>query len=77
MTKIEGQILESIHRIELAQIEMKADLKRNTDDMEEHIKRTNMLEKKLSTIYKLMWVGIGAAAANLGPAVLKLVGIML
>jgi len=69
--------LESIHRIELCQVEIKADLERNTDDVEEHIKRTNLLEKKLSKVYTFALIAAGFVAAKYGTDVFKIIGAML
>lgn len=70
------EIKNSIHRIELSQVEMKADLERNTDDMEEHIKRTNLLEKKLSKVYAFSLIAAGFVFAKYGTDILKIVGVI-
>lgn len=36
--------------------------KQNTEDLREHIKRTNLLEEKLLALYKWMWTLVGAGA---------------
>lgn len=68
------KILESIHRIELTQVEMGKDLTRNTDDIEEHIQRTNLLEKKLSKVYAFALVSAGFVAAKYGAEIVKIIG---
>lgn len=78
MTKSEvQQIIEALHRIELVQVDIRNDLERNTDDIATHIKRTNLLEKKLSKIYTAMLIGIGVALSHFGPNVFKLLGILI
>ncbi len=69
--------LEGIHRIEVKMVGMAGDLKRNTDDMEDHITRTNLLEKKLSKIHTIMLLGAGMALATAGPQIAKLIGLLL
>lgn len=71
------QCLESIHRVELIQVEIRSDLARNTDDMEEHIKRTNLLEKKLSKVYMFALISGGFVAAKYGTEIIKLLGVVL
>ena len=69
--------LESIHRIEISLVEIKADLLRNTDDMEEHIKRTNLLEKKVTKVYTFALMALGFVAAKYGTEILKILGVVL
>ncbi len=69
--------LEGIHRIEVNMTRMESDLKRNTDDMGDHIRRTNLLEKKMSKIYMVMLMGAGFALATAGPHIAKLIGLLL
>lgn len=70
------QILESIHRIELTQRDMLHDIEINTVDLSEHIKRTDLLEKKLSKIYQVMLIGTGVAIAHFGPDIIKIIGLI-
>jgi hypothetical protein len=74
--KIE-KILESLHRIELIQKDMQNDIELNTIDLAEHIKRTELLEKKLSKIYMAAMVMTGFLTARFGPEVLKIIGVLL
>ena len=69
--------LERLHDIQLVQASMNKDVSRNTQDLETHIKRTDLLEKKLTKIYAVMLIGAGVAIAHLGPDVLKFVGLLL
>lgn len=69
--------LDGIHRIELRITEMEKDLARNTDDMEEHIRRTNLLEKKMGKIYAIMLVGAGFALASGGPQIISWLKVLL
>lgn len=68
--------LESIHRIELSIAEMKADIRRNTDDVEEHIKRTALLEKKLGKVYQFALMALGFVAAKYGTDIIKIIGVL-
>lgn len=69
--------LDSIHRVELILTKMEADVHRNTDNIEVHIKRTNLLEKKLSKIYTVMLFGAGFALATAGPQLVSLLKVLL
>jgi hypothetical protein len=69
--------LEAIHRIELVLTRISHDVEINTSDLNEHIKRTNLLEKKLTKIYTVMLIGAGFAMAQFGPEILKLLGVIL
>lgn len=71
------QCLEGIHRIELIQKDMQHDISINTVDLAEHIKRTELLEKKMSKIYAVMLIGTGVAIAHFGPDIMKLLGVLL
>lgn len=74
--KIE-RCLEGIHRIELTLKDMQHDVEINTADLNEHIKRTDLLEKKLTKIYQVMLIGAGVAIAHFGPDIIKYLGILL
>lgn len=76
MEKID-KCLDAIHRIEIVMTKMESDLARNTDDMEEHIRRTNLLEKKMGKIYAVMLIGAGMALAGLGPEIVALIKVFL
>lgn len=69
--------LDGIHRLEVTITRIEADLARNTDDMEEHIRRTNLLEKKMTKIYAVMLIGAGMALAGLGPEIATLLKVLL
>lgn len=73
--KIE-KCLEGIHRIELILTKLQAEVEINTKDLAEHIKRTELLEKKLSKVYTVVLVGAGFALAHFGPSILKVVGLL-
>lgn len=76
MDKID-QMINTAHRIEVSLAKMEKDVHRNTNNIEEHIKRTNLLEKKLSKIYAVMLVGAGFALASLGPQIVTLLKVFL
>jgi hypothetical protein len=69
--------LEAVHRMELTLTRVAHDVEINTNDLTEHIKRTELLEKKLSKIYTFALIGTGVALAHFGPDVIKLIGVML
>lgn len=69
------QILETLHRMELVQKDMQNDIEINTQDLTEHIKRTEILEKKLSKIYQAALVSVGAAVMKFGPDIVRLLGL--
>jgi hypothetical protein len=62
--------------MELTQRDMQHDIEINTGDLSEHIKRTELLERKLSKIYAVMLVGAGVAMAQFGPDIIKLIGLI-
>ena len=64
--------LYGIHRIEVIQTAMQKDQAHNTKEIERHIKRTDLLEKKLGKIYTVMLIGAGVAIASLGPEIATL-----
>jgi len=45
-------------------------------DVRHHIKRTDALESKVQKIWYLVVLGAGAGAAQYGPTVLKLIGLL-
>jgi hypothetical protein len=69
--------LDSIHRMELVLMRIQQDIEINTDDLTEHIRRTELLEKKLSKVYTAALVMAGFISAKLGPEILKLLGVTL
>lgn len=73
MDKLE-RCLEGIHRIELIQNQMQKDIARNTEDLEEHIRRTELLEKKLSKIYTASFIVLGYLTSHFGPGIFKIIG---
>lgn len=77
MSTKEDQILAHITEIRVCLTRIEGDIERNTDDLEEHIKRTNILDSKLKKMETLLYVGAGIGLALYGPQFLKLVGIML
>jgi hypothetical protein len=69
--------LDAIHRIELTLTAMQHDIEINTGDLSDHIRRTELLEKKLSKIYTAVLLGAGFAMAHFGPEILKFIGVTL
>lgn len=67
--------LESIHRIEITLVRMESDIRRNTDDVELHIKRTDLLEKKLSKVYQFAMIAAGFVGAKYGSEIIKILGV--
>ena len=61
----------------LTQATMAKDVSQNTEDLSEHIKRTNILEGKLQKIIYLLILGAGIGIALYGPDVIKILGILL
>ena len=52
-------------------------LDRNTEELEEHIRRTNLLESKVKKIFTFALVAGGFVAAKYGTEILKIVGVIL
>lgn len=75
MTDKLDKCLDAIHRIELILTDVRNDVEINTADLSEHIKRTELLEKKLSKIYTVMLIGAGVAISHFGPEIIKLIGL--
>lgn len=73
----EDQILEHITEIRVCLTRIEGDIERNTDDLEEHIQRTNILENKLKKLEILLYIGAGIGLALYGPQFAKLVGIII
>ncbi len=67
--------LAGIHRIEVTQTKMQSDIARNTIDLEEHIRRTELLEKKLSKVYAASLMIAGFLTAKFGPNIFKILGV--
>lgn len=72
----EKEILKELSDIKVELVRMSGTLERNTDDVAEHIKRTNALEKKIRKMEILIWCGAGAGIAEYGGSILKLIGIL-
>lgn len=70
------KIIEQLTRMEVKIAEMNLILDRNTSDIEQHIKRTNLLEKKLSKVYTAALVICGALGAEALPHLIKLIGLI-
>jgi hypothetical protein len=68
--------LEGIHRLEIILTRIDSEVEINTSDLAEHMRRTEMLEKKLSKVYTVVLVGAGFAMAHFGPNILKVVGLL-
>jgi hypothetical protein len=66
--------LEGIHRLELQMTKLVSEVEINTDDLAEHIKRTELLETKLGRIYQFMLIGLGILIAEFGPDLIKILG---
>ena len=77
MTDKIDKCLDSIHRVELLLTRLEHNVGINTLDLSEHIKRTELLEKKLSKIYALVLIGTGFAASYFGPGIIKYIGVVL
>jgi hypothetical protein len=75
-TKIE-KCLDGIHKIEVVLTAMQKDVNTNTSDLAEHMKRTDLLEKKVSKVYVGVWIGAGFAAAHFGPEIIKYLGLLI
>lgn len=75
MEKIE-RCLEGIHRLEVLHTRMAGDVEKNTEDLEEHIKRTNILEGKVQKMVYLLAVGAGIGVALYGPDFLKIIKVI-
>ena len=73
LEKLDGCI-NGIHRVEM--LSQKTDLRvsKNADDIAEHIRRTNLLEQKLTKIYQASLVGVGVFIAHYGPDIIKILG---
>lgn len=67
--------LECLHRIEVTQARQELILEKNTDELEEHIRRTDLLEKKLRKIYMFALIATGFVAAKYGTEIVKIIGI--
>jgi hypothetical protein len=68
--------LNGIHRIEVCLVKMQKDVEKNTTDLANHIKRTDLLENKLSKIYIVAYIALGVLLAKFGPDVLKILGVL-
>ena len=55
------KIGEDVIDIKIAQAGMSKDIERNTDDLEEHMRRTDLLESHLEPLQKNVqqWIGVG------------------
>lgn len=71
------KILDIVTEIKIDQAEMRKDVSQNTDDLAEHIRRTNLLEGKLQKIIYLLMVGAGIGIALYGPEAFKLIGLFI
>jgi hypothetical protein len=69
--------LNATHRIELMLRDIQHNVEINTVDLAEHIKRTELLEKKLSKIYTASLIGTGFALAYFGPEITKYIGLFI
>lgn len=73
----EDKILHTLTEIKVDVAEIKKDVSVNTEDLSEHIRRTNILESKLQKIIYLLFVGAGIGIALYGPEFIKLIGVFL
>lgn len=69
--------LTHIHEIQLSQVNTEHTLTRNTEDIEKHIRRTDLLEKKLSKVYTFALIAGGFVAAKYGTEIMKIAGILI
>ena len=71
------RIEDKLEQVSDCLIRMEVNVDRNTDDLAEHIRRTNAIEGKLQKIVYLLVLGAGIGLALYGPEVLKIIGIIL
>ncbi len=71
------EIVESISDMKEDQAVTKAIHSVNSKNLETHIKRTNKIESKQQKIIYLIMIGAGAVAVYFGPAILRIVGILI
>lgn len=71
------KISEQLNALAIDVATIKQDVKRNTDDVAEHIRRTDILEAKTHRIlHALIFIG-GAASVHFGPSILSLIRIVI
>ena len=71
------RIEDKLEQVSDCLIRMEVNVDRNTDDLAEHIKRTNLIESKMQKIIYLLILGAGIGMALYGPEALKIIGIIL
>jgi hypothetical protein len=76
MSNKEDQILEHVTEIRITLTKIQGEVEKNTEDLSEHILRTNLLQDKMRRVEVLLWLGAGAGIAQYGPSVLKLLGVL-
>lgn len=69
--------LQEIQEIRLEQVKTNLILDRNTDELEIHIKRTNLLEKQVARVFMFAILAAGFVAAKYGTDILKIIGVLL
>jgi len=71
------EILQAIHEIHIDQVKMAGVLEENAKDIQEHIRRTNLLEKKVSKVFMFAIFSAGVVAARYSPEIIKILGVLL
>lgn len=76
MNKID-KCIELINEVRLEQVKMNAVLLRNTQDVEKHIKRTDLLEKQVKKVFVFAIFSAGVITARFGPDIFKVLSVIL
>ena len=71
-----NRIEEKIDKLSESSARMEVHIERNTDDLEYHIKRTDIIESKMQKMIYLLLIGAGIGLSLYGPQVFKLIGIL-
>ncbi len=69
---------EDVTAIKINQAMQGKDIERNADDLEEHMRRTQLLEDALEPLANnhMMWVGVGKGMAILGVVISVVLGMI-
>jgi len=71
------KLLEINTGIQKELVKIWATLHRNTEHLDEHMKRTNILESKIQKIVTIFYIVVGIGIGRYGLSILKLLGVIL